>query len=260
MTVPAPFDVRLMNATATVLFTILAVLLLGAIAWWAVRHPLFALGGITVHGEITHNSAVNFRTTVAPRLTGNFFTVRLDAVREAFESVPWVRRATVQRHFPNRLRVEVQEHKAVALWGPERDSLLLNDFGEVFEANVGDVEQDGLPRLDGPDGESAQVLQMYRALLPLLEPLDLGVSQLTLSSRGSWQLELDTGSLVEMGRGSLDEVVARTARFLQTITQVTAKYERRPEALVTADLRHANGYAVQLRGVSTTSGADARKK
>jgi len=260
MTALAPLDVRLMNATAAVLFTVLAVLLLGAFAWWAVRHPLFALGGITVQGEITHNSAVNFRANVAPKLTGNFFTVKLDAVREAFEGVPWVRQATVQRHFPNRLRVVVQEHKAVALWGAERDSLLLNDFGEVFEANVGDVEQDGLPRLGGPDGESTQVLAMYRALLPLLEPLDLGISELRLTGRGSWQLELDTGASVEMGRGSLQEVVARTARFLKTLTQVTAKYERRPEALLSADLRHANGYAVQLRGVSTTSGADAKKK
>ena len=47
MTAP-PLDVRLMNATASVLFGILAVLLLAALAWWAVRHPLFALGGITV--------------------------------------------------------------------------------------------------------------------------------------------------------------------------------------------------------------------
>ena len=28
---------------------------------------------------------------------------------------------------------------------------------------------------------------------------------------------------------------------------------RRPEALVTADLRHADGYAVRLRGVATTT-------
>ena len=37
------------------------------------------------------------------------------------------------------------------------------------------------------------------------------------------------------------------------------KYARQPEALVSADLRHGGGYAVRMRGVSTT-GAGAPKK
>ena len=71
-------------------------------------------------------------------------------------------------------------------------------------------------------------------------------------ARGSWAVRLDTGSQIELGRGTTEEVVARTQRFVQTLTQVTGKYGRRPEALVSADLRHENGYAVKLRGVSTT--------
>ena len=42
------------------------------------------------------------------------------------------------------------------------------------------------------------------------------------------------------------------------LLQVASRYGRRPEALVSADLRHGDGYAVRLRGVSTT--ADALKK
>jgi len=53
----------------------------------------------------------------------------------------------VRRDFPNRLRVELEEHQAVAYWGAEGDSRLLNSFGEVFDANVVEVEQEGLPRL-----------------------------------------------------------------------------------------------------------------
>jgi cell division protein FtsQ len=54
-------------------------------------------------------------------------------------------------------------------------------------------------------------------------------------------------------------VVQRTEQFVQTLTQAAARYGRRPEALVSADLRHADGYAIRLRGVSTVS-ADAQKK
>ena len=255
---PAPFDVRLMNLAATALFSMCLVLLLASGLWWALRHPLFAISGITVQGDVTHNSALTLRANVAPRLAGNFFTVNLAAAREAFEGVPWVRKAVVRREFPNRLRVSLEEHRAEALWGSDSESRLLNSFGEVFEANVGDVEADELPRLAGPDDQSVQVLAMYRALVPLFEPLDLAIETLTLSARGSWQLALDTGAVMELGRGTVQEVTLRTQRFVQTLNQVASRYGRRPEALVSADLRHGSGYAVRLRGVATT--ADAVKK
>ncbi len=159
---PTPFDVKLMNLAATALFSAFFAALLAAGVWWALRNPVFAIAGITVQGDVTHNSAATLRANVAPRLAGNFFTVNLDSAREAFESVPWVRKAVVRREFPNRLRVRLEEHRAVALWGGDGDARLVNSFGEVFEANVGDVEADELPRLAGPDDQSAQVLAMYR--------------------------------------------------------------------------------------------------
>ena len=250
---PLPLDVRLMHTTATVLFVAFGLLLASALGWWAVRHPAFAIGGIVVHGDVTHNNAATLRANVAPRLAGNFFTLDLDQARSAFEAVPWVRQAVVQRQFPNKLRVHLQEHRAVALWGADAESRLVNSFGEVFEANLGDTEDEAMPRLFGPDGAAVQVLAMYRGLAPMIERLELGIEELVLTGRGGWRLQLDSGATVELGRGTTEEVLERGRRFAQTLTQVTAKYGRRPEALVTADLRHADGYAVKLRGVATTA-------
>jgi cell division protein FtsQ len=129
----------------------------------------------------------------------------------------------------------------------------------VFEANVGEVEQDGLPRLNGPDLQSAQVLAMYKSLQEIFENMDLSLELLELSSRGGWRVRLDTGAAIELGGGSAEEVQARTQRFLKTLTQVSSRYGRNPEALETADLRHENGYALRLRGV-TTSVLDEQKK
>jgi cell division protein FtsQ len=255
---PVPFDVKLMNLAASVLFAIFVAVLLSAGGWWALRHPLFAIAGITVQGDTAHNSALTLRANVAPRLAGNIFTIDLAAARQVFESVPWVRKAVVRREFPNRLRVQLEEHQAVALWGVDSESRLVNNFGEVFEANPGEVEQDELPRLAGPDSQSAPVLAMYRAMKPLFEPLDLNVDQLELTARGGWRLELDSGAVIELGSGTPEEVTARTRRFVRTLTQVSSRYGRRPEALVSADLRHTNGYAVHLRGVGTTANEPKR--
>lgn len=255
---PLPVDVRLMNITATVLFAAFGLLLAAALGWWAVRHPLFAIGGIVVEGEVAHTNAATLRANVAPRLSGNFFTVDLKQARAVFESAPWVREAVVRRQFPNKLRVQLQEHQAEAFWGPESESRLLNTYGEIFEANPGDVDDEQMPRLVGPDGAADQVLAMYRGLAPLMEALELGVEQLVLTGRGGWSMHLDSGAVVELGRGTTGEVLARGKRFAQTLTQVTSKYGRRPEALVTADLRHADGYALRLRGVATTDVAPQR--
>jgi cell division protein FtsQ len=236
------------------------VALLAALGWWLLRHPMFAVGSIRIEGDTSHNNAATLRANVASRLAGNFFTLDLQRARDAFETVPWVRHAVVRRQFPNRLRVRLEEHRAVALWGSDGESRLVNNFGEVFEANAGDAEQESMPRLVGPDGQSATVLAMYRSLAPMFEPLDLSLEEVTFTGRGSWSVKLDTGAVIELGRGTQEEVVARSQRFAQTLTQVTGKYGRRPEALVAADLRHADGYAVRLRGVTTTAAAETVKR
>lgn len=253
-----PFDVRLMNTTATVLFLGCGLLALAAGAWWVLRHPAFAVGRIVVQGEMAHNSAATLRAHVGPQLDGNFFTIDLARTRDAFMTAPWVRSATVQREFPNRLRVVLQEHRAVAYWGPESESSLLDTQGEVFEAEGGD-EEDDLPRLQGPQAQAREVLAMYRRLGPVFEPLGMEISDLALSVRGGWRVETDSGAVVEIGGGTAEEVVARAQQFVRTLGQVAAKYGRQPDALEGADLRHADGYAVRLRGVTTVTAEQAAR-
>ena len=65
--------------------------------------------------------------------------------------------------------------------------------------------------------------------------------------------------MLELGRGTEQEV-AGTRRFVQTITQVTAQHSRRADAVVSADLRHGDGYAVRLRGVTTAAETPAKAK
>ena len=257
---PTPMDVRLMNAAAALLAGAFVMLAVGHGIAWLLRHPVFSLGGIVVTGDVAHNSVATIRANVAPRLAGSYFTLDLANARRVFESVPWVRQAVVRREFPNRLRVSLQEHVPVAFWGLDSDSRMVNSFGEVFEANVGELNEDELPRLQGPEGQSALVWAMYQALRPQFEPLGLGVEQLVLSGRGGWQLALDNGAWVELGRGSAADVVPLVQRFVQTLTQVAARHGRRVDALASADLRHVDGYALRLRGVSTAEAVSRQEQ
>jgi len=132
---------ELMNLSAALLLAVLSRLLSAAAAGrWVARWSAFEIEGITVTGDTHYNNSVTLRANVAPRISGTFFTVDLASVRRAFESAPWVRRAVVHREFPNRLRVVLQEQQSAALWGSEGELRLINRFGEVFEANVDEVD------------------------------------------------------------------------------------------------------------------------
>src|SRR3989344_5064901 len=103
----------------------------------------------------------------------------------------------------------------------------------------------------GPAGSSPEVLQMFGLLQPVFKPLGLEVETLELTGRGGWRATLDSDAVVELGGGTPQEVVQRTQRFTRTLTQVAAQYGRRVDALESADLRHAGGYALRMRGVTT---------
>jgi len=253
-------DVRLMNALAYGMYALAGLLVLTAVLAWGARQPVFAIVGVSVSGDVTHYNANTLRANVMPHLSGTFFTLNLQAARKTFKTLPWVREAIVRRDFPNRLRVQLQEHQPVAYWGSDGDSRLVNSFGEVFEANLGELEQDDLPRLVGPEGQSAQVLAMWRLLQPALERADLRIAQLELSARGGWRGELDSGMALELGSGDAATLLARTDRFLSTVTQVTARFQRHPQQLASVDLRHSDGYAIRMDGVSTLAATDGKKK
>ncbi|NCN98209.1 MAG: FtsQ-type POTRA domain-containing protein, partial [Rhodoferax sp.] len=237
----------------------LLLLLLGALLAWVMRQPVFAIRGVTVVGDVTHYNAMTLKANVMPRLQGTFFTLDVNAARQVFETMPWVRQAVVRRDFPNRLKVQLQEHQAVAYWGVEGDARLVNSFGEVFEANLGELEKEDLPRLSGPQGQSAQVLAMLQTLQPLVAPIDVRIDQLELTPRGGWRAQFDSGTALELGGGSTQDVVARVVRFVKTATQATAQFKRTVEQIASVDLRHSDGYAIQLDGVSTL-GDDMKKQ
>ncbi|WP_081767083.1 cell division protein FtsQ/DivIB [Hylemonella gracilis] len=274
----ATFDVRLMNGLARALLLVFVLLALAYFGRWVMQHPVFSISGLTVLGDVRHSNAPTLRARVMPYIEGTFLTVDLQAVQRVFEAQPWVRRAVVQREFPNRLRVILEEHQAAAYWGQEQGTdqgagaqALLNVQGEVFEANLDEVETENLPRLDGPVARAAEVLTLQRDMEPILAAQGLRTASLVLTPRGNWQLGVRQRAaapagtsrggapgvaLIELGGGETPEVRARLQRFLDTAAQVAAHHRRDLTALESADLRYAQGYALRLRGVSTVAALD----
>lgn len=255
-----PFDVRLLNLTSLLLGLVAFVVSILCVMRWAIAHPVFSVSRIVVEGDTSHQNALTLQANVGARISGNFFTIDLAQTRTVFESMPWIRQAVVRREFPNRLRVKLEEHRSVGFWGADTESRMINSEGEVFEANPGEVQTQELPRLIAAEGKSAQVLTMYRTLSTALQPLDVTIEELQLTAQGAWQITLDTGAVMELGRGAPQDVLRKLQNFVLTHQQVLSAYQRSGlDRIESVDLRHGDAYAIRLRGVSTVASAVAGK-
>src|SRR5450830_1432234 len=111
-------DIKMLNAISNALLGLAALALLGSGIWWLAQRPMFTLKEIRVEGagqsELRRVNPLIIRARALPRIKGNFFTANLDTVRAAFESVPWVRKASVQHEWPNKLIVTIEEHQPLA--------------------------------------------------------------------------------------------------------------------------------------------------
>ncbi len=247
-----PSDVAWMQTASRALVGLLLAGVVAAALVRVARLPYFHIQKIALEGDLQRNNLATVRANVVSRLKDGFFQIDLGKSRDVFETVPWVRRAVVRRVWPNELRVHLEEHRPAAFWHHEdRDDELVNVQGEVFDANLGDVEDERLPTLDAPSEAgpevAQQMLSMLRQLQPVLKPLG-EIDTLKLTARGSWSVDLDKDAHIELGRGTPEELLARADRFVRTLPEVQRTW---PAPLAHADLRYPEGYALKLRGLTT---------
>lgn len=256
-----PIDVRVMDATATLLVTGLVLLLLALGGTWLLSRPIFAVRHVVITGDTTHSNVASLESALSGQLYGNFFTQDLGAVRRTLEAAPWVRRAAVQREFPNRLEVQLAEYVPVARWG-QSGAQMVDAAGTVFSTGVTDPDaaDEQLPLLLGPDGRAPEMLALYDLLEPIARRMDGRIAELELQPRGHWRLLLASGGEVELGQGDPQRLSTRFADFAATVGAVAARHGRTAADVENADLRYASGYSLRLRGVSTEGGAAPKGK
>lgn len=253
-------DIKMLNAASDALLGLLALALLSASFWWFAQRPMFTLKVIRVEGTtevpLRYVSRSTIKGTALPRIRGNFFTVNLDSVRAAFESVPWVRKATVRREWPNKMIVTLEEHVPLATWG--EDGRLVSVKGDVFIANLAEAEEDGkLPALAGPAGTEKEVAERFRDLHAWFAPAALEPASLRLSSRYAWSVDLSNGMTVELGREqSEDTLKTRVDRLTGIYPQLVARLQNRIESI---DMRYPNGLALTASGLTIESDVKNRQ-
>jgi cell division protein FtsQ len=214
----------------------LLLLLVGGLSalTWALDRPMRV---ISMDGSFQRVSPGQIEKAVAPFSQAGFMSADLDGIQRAVEALPWVEHARIQRHWPNSLHVTVIEQTAAARWG---DSGLLNTRGELFVREATHVPAE-LPRLSGPDGTESQVAQRYLSVQGRMLEAGMRIAALRLDARGAWEMDLDSGVTVRLGRREVDE---RIDRFIHTASQVIS---HRLNEITYVDMRYSNGFAIGWR-------------
>ncbi len=227
---------RDMNAMANLIFALVTVLACLAAIHWVVRLPAFQLKTVRIEGMTDHLSRDQAEFIVG-RMKGDFFTIDLDRVRNDFEKLPWVRNVSVKRSWPLRIEVKLEEHVAMARWGADQ---LVDTHGDVFDAST----DRKLPHFSGPFGSSSEVVAEYSAFSKSLVPLDRHIEAISLSERRSWELKLDDGMVIELGREKMEQ---RLAEFAELYGSTVGQMGKHVDYV---DLRYDNGFAVRIPGAA----------
>lgn len=231
----------LINLLADVLFFVGGVLLVWAGTLVLQRLPVFPLRQMIVTDTLHQISRTQLEQVARTAIIGNFFTVDLAAAQAALEQVPWVRRASLRRQWPDGLVLTLEEQQPVARWTPQGGTArLVNSHGEVFVADTVNT----LPAFSGPEGSAAQVLARYHEFATALDNIQHKPVAVRFSPREAWQLTLDDGVVLELGR---DLPQAPLTERLNRFTAHYATVKTRLHALSVVDMRYPNGFALKVK-------------
>jgi cell division protein FtsQ len=226
---------RALNLAAGVLVGMAALAFSAAAVLLLLRSPWFPVRYVEVSHALQKTTKDEIEAATRGRVGGNFFAVAPAELRAALEQLPWVRRASVRRVWPDRLEVALEEHVPLARWG---DDALINTYGERFHGST----DAPLPRFFGPAGSEHEVARRYARFAAAVVPLDGALERVVLTPRYAWQLRLSGGMQIMLGRDA-DAAEARLRRFVEIYTATLGGTERKHEYV---DLRYPNGFALRV--------------
>ena len=250
---------------ALLLFALLFVML--ALAFGTdrlLRTDNFPVRNVRFEGEFKHVTQQELQVAVMNVVHGNFFLLNLDTVKTRVESLPWVYKASVWRQWPQDVYVRFTEQQLAAYWS---GGAILNQAGDVVHVKVDDLPAE-FPRLEGPEGTGAQVLEHYKSLGRILAAAGLKLERIILTPRRTWRLVVTNGD----GQGRTSIAGGRIPGATMTIVLDREQPERKLERFARVyaqsltllasdirqvDLRYANGFSVEQAGGQIAGHHDA---
>lgn len=200
------------------------------------RTQYFPIKEVKIAG-IQHVSHEDVQRLLLPLVNKGFFSVSVEHIRETLNQLPWVSDASVQRVWPNQIRIQVLEKSPFALWNNEK---LLSTSGQLFTPSRDSFPAD-LPEFAGPEGAQLKMMENYSKINKVLAPLHFKVTRFELSPAHIWSLTLNNGIKLNIGH---KDILTRVGDFVKVYPKIIGN---RASEVNSVDLRYSNGLAVRWK-------------
>ncbi len=189
---------------------------------------------LTIEGPFQRVSALQIEEAISGALSDGFLSANLSEIQQQIVALPWIDQANVVRRWPSQLDISVTEQVPAACWA-ERG--LLNTRGELFVKDARHIPAE-LPRLSGPSNRSAEIARRYLAVREQLVPFGLDLRRVHLDARGAWEMTLQNGVGIRLGRREIEQ---RTELFLDVVAKIITN---RAADIDYVDMRYSNGFTI----------------
>lgn len=198
------------------------------------------LSRLIITGEYNYTTNDDIRQAVigfgAPR---TFIKQDVNVIHKRLERLPWIKRISVRKKWPDTLKIFLVEYVPVVRWN---DLYRLEKDGTSFSEPTDHRQiKKKLPLLYGPEGSEKEVLEGYCTMNRILTTRKYILKIVAMSARHSWRLVLDNDTRLELGRS---DCIGRLQRFIEIypILQQQARVENKRVSYV--DLRYESGASV----------------
>ncbi len=166
----------------------------------------------------------------------------LKAAREAIEAMPWIESATIEKEYPNRVKIALVEKKPFALWQRDKDLWIVDHEGREIVPYATTRFTD-LPFVVGPGAahEAADILDKM-ALVP---ELDQRIKAYVRVGDRRWDLRLDNGVVIRLPE--LDPIEAAA-----TVMRIDRNEGLLARDIVSVDMRLSDRMVVKLTPAAKT--------
>ncbi len=213
-----------------IIFIVLAALV--AVCFYYPR--ILPIRKVVIHGNLNSVQQNRAQAFIKPFLSSGFLGIKVGAIQKKLEKISGVSKVEVRRIWPNKLIISISNQRPIAVWNQDQ---LITKYGEIVLGNEG-VNFKVLPRFYGPDNSQIQVLDYYQQMSLILSPLNLMITEISLSSSQLWQIKLSNRMQIKLGR---QFVLDRLSRFVTFYPKLLLKSGGFPKIV---DLRYAHGMAV----------------
>lgn len=190
---------------------------------------------VVIRGDLRALDQKTIQDAVAIYETDSFLDIDLAALVDQLEAQPWIARARARRQWPDTVDIEIVEEMPIAYWGTQ---WMVNAKGRIFE-HQGLYQDKPLPRLWSEGAIPADTMSYYQIFEHQLQSIGLRLRGISQNLQGDWQLTLDNGLRVILGRAD----PASSVRYFVSIYQQVVLPAQKPALVV--DMRYRHGAAIR---------------